>query len=197
VLSLHEPRLGPPRNAAPAGPHAGRVGVHADRRLFSLNQSVSMTKARISLSLTLLAVASAMLLILPTGMALAMGDADYTVTFQGDASFNKPHGGQEIHAALVDAGTGKVVAKMEATVSKTDAPAFSIVFTKDLKAGEKYEMAYWIDSNFGGGTKGVCDEKQHDHQWKVELGTASGDLTHTEKHQPSMTQPVCDLFKSM
>lgn len=129
------------------------------------------------------------------GLALAAGTSD--LTFSGNATFHGPHGGQPIHVAVVNSTTHKVVAEKSGTVSKTANPSFSFTFPGVLKDGQSYEVDYWIDSNFGGGTLGVCDAKQHDHQWRVNLGTVTGNVNHMETHQPAKTTSVCSVFKKM
>lgn len=116
------------------------------------------------------------------------------LTFQGDSSFQGPHGGQDIHVAVVESDSGKVVAKQSGTVSKTSDPAFSFTFKNVLMQGKAYEVHYWIDSNFGGGTAGACDPKAQDHQWNVSLGMVEGAVTHTESHRPAETTDVCKTF---
>ena len=132
------------------------------------------------------------------GLALAADMSN--LTFTGDASFHGPHGGQPIHVAVVDSTTHKVVAEKSGTVSKTAEPSFSFTFPGVLQAGKNYEVDYWIDSNFGGGTLGVCDAKQHDHQWRVKLGKVTGDVFDkvvVVTHQPAKTTSVCSVFKKM
>ncbi len=129
------------------------------------------------------------------GGSAAMAAAKSNLVFSGDASFNGAHGGQAIAVAVVRVKDGKVVAKKSGTVSKTANPSFSFTFNGVLENGKAYDVDYWIDSNFGGGTKGVCDSKNHDHQWRVSLGTVSGNVTHTEKHRPAQTADVCNAFK--
>jgi hypothetical protein len=53
---------------------------------------------------------------------------------------------------------------------------------------------YWIDSNFGGGTAGVCDARAIDHQWRMELLGVSNDVDFTTAHQPALTEDVCGTF---
>jgi hypothetical protein len=163
-----------------------------------------MQTTRIPMVLPLLAAAAALLLLLPgcssSGGSMGggtMSGGAYTLTFQGNGTFNGPHGGQAIQAALIDADTGKVVAKESGTVSKTADPSFSFTFEHALKPGTHYDVDYWIDSNFGGGTVGVCDAKIHDHQWNVKLGEVSSDVTHVETHRPRETSSVCDVFSKM
>ncbi len=124
---------------------------------------------------------------------MAAGTSD--LTFSGDASFHGAHGGQPIHVAVVSVDDGEVVATQSGTVSKTADPSFSFTFSDVLEDGKVYEVHYWIDSNFGGGSVGVCDPKARDHQWNVSLGTVTGDVSHTEKHRPAETSDVCETFE--
>jgi len=125
--------------------------------------------------------------------AMAAGSSD--LVFLGDGSFNGAHGGQTINVAVVRTDVGEVVATQSGTVSKTADPAFSFTFPDVFEDGEVYEVDYWIDSNFGGGSEGVCDPRARDHQWNVPLGTVNGDVSHTEKHRPAETTDVCETFK--
>lgn len=115
----------------------------------------------------------------------------FTLTFQGDASFQGAHAGQEISAAVLDAD-GAVVGEAMGTVSDTEDPSFSFEFT-GLGSGN-YNVHYWIDSNFGEGTAGACDDPSMDHQWDVAIGTLEADTTHTEEHRPTETTDVCSTF---
>jgi hypothetical protein len=137
-----------------------------------------------------LAVA-ALLLGAPAAMAAGTSDLD----FSGDGSFHGAHGGQPIHVAVVSTDDGKVVATQSGTVSKTANPSFAFTFAGVLEDGKAYEVDYWIDSNFGGGSEGVCDPKARDHQWKVPLGTVSGNVSLRDKHRPAETSDVCAAFK--
>jgi len=141
-------------------------------------------------AIMLLAVA---VLLLGGLTAMAAGTSD--LVFSGDGSFHGAHGGQPIHVAVVRTDDGEVVAKQSGTVSKTADPSFSFTFAGVLENGKTYEVDYWIDSNFGGGTVGVCDPKARDHQWKVPLGTVSGSVALRDKHRPAETSDVCETFK--
>jgi len=143
-------------------------------------------KAILKIMLTALLVSGA-------STAVAGGDA-YDLVFQGDDSFQGAHGDQAIEVAVVHAASGDVVATDSGTVSKTADPSFSFTFPGTLKGGESYEVHYWIDSNFGGGSAGACDPKSNDHQWRVALGSVDGDVTRTEAHVPAETSDVCDTF---
>lgn len=137
-------------------------------------------------------------LILVAAAVVGCGDdpveplGSFTLTFQGDATFQGAHGGQEISAAVLDAA-GAVVGEATGTVSDADDPSFSFDFT-GLASGDGYNVHYWIDSNFGEGTAGACDGPSMDHQWDVTIGTIEADTTHTEEHRPTETAEVCSTF---
>ncbi len=118
----------------------------------------------------------------------------YRLTFRLDASFQTPHGGQDIAIAIVRASDGSVVVQANGAVSATQDPSFLWSTGPVMQAGIDYEVHYWIDSNFGGGTSGVCDPKAIDHQWSVELMSVSNDITWTTSHEPALTEDVCTTF---
>ncbi len=93
--------------------------------------------------------------------------ATVDLDFALDASFQGAHGGQEVYAAVVTALDGAVIARLSGTVSATADPTFSFSIQRALAIGTAYQVRYWIDSNFGGGTVGACDPKAIDHQWSV------------------------------
>ena len=96
--------------------------------------------------------------------------------------------------AVVRTSDGVVVAQETGSVSATADPAFSFTWLGLLEEGEAYQVHYWIDSNFGGGTVGVCDPKANDHQWSVDIPAVAGDVTITEAHNPANTVDVCTTF---
>ena len=120
-------------------------------------------------------------------------DDDYDLTFTGDATFNAAHGGQAIEVAVLD-DAGTVIATESGTVSATADPAFSFEFDDVLAIGQNYDIHYWIDSNFNGGAAGTCDPPANDHQWDVDVGTVTGNVTITEDHAPADVVSVCDTF---
>lgn len=120
-------------------------------------------------------------------------EGPFDLTFQGDATFQAPHGGQDITVAVHD-DQGEVIETMSGTVSASADPSFSFTFTGVLSAGEAHSVDYWIDSNFGGGTEGTCDPPENDHQWHVTLGTVNDDVAHVETHEPGAVTDVCDSF---
>ena len=117
--------------------------------------------------------------------------ATFDLIFNGDASFQGPHPGQPISVALVRTGMGLV---QTGTVSATTDPAFTFTFTDGLEEGSTYEVHYWIDSNFNGGTAGTCDPIANDHQWSVAVPAFSADVTMTEVHDATNLTDVCDSF---
>lgn len=128
----------------------------------------------------------------PTGSDGPTGPFD--LTFTGDATFQQAHGGQEIHVA-VEAGDGSLVASETGTVSAEQDPAFSFTFTGVLEEGGDYALKYWIDSNFTDeSTAGVCDPKEADHQWLIDVSGVSDDVRVDDAHRPTETESVCDAF---
>lgn len=118
------------------------------------------------------------------------------LVFQGDASFQGAHGGQAIQVGVVRSSDGTLVASQSDTVSASADPAFSFEFPGALLKGAGYEVHYWIDSNFGDGTAGTCDEVDDDHQWLVDLGSTTDDVvTHVEPHDPGSQSSVCATFQ--
>ncbi|WP_236995532.1 hypothetical protein [Halomonas huangheensis] len=136
-----------------------------------------------------------LLLALPWIAVPALAADGHDLTFQGDAGFGGPHGGQAVEAALIDAESGEVLATQSGEVSADADPAFSLDFPGALEEGGSYKVNYWIDSNFGGGTVGSCDEPQQDHQWSRTIEMSDGAVSHVETHDPSSLTAVCDSFE--
>ncbi|MBB3231267.1 hypothetical protein [Halomonas stenophila] len=136
-----------------------------------------------------------LLLALPLVAGAALASEGHDLTFQGDASFNGPHGGQAIQAALVDTASGETIAVKTGEVSADGDPAFSFAFPGVLREGGSYAVHYWIDSNFGGGNAGNCDPMDNDHQWSVAIEAGGEATTHVESHDPSAQTAVCDTFQ--
>lgn len=129
------------------------------------------------------------------------GSFEFDLTFNGDAGFNAPHGGQTIYAAVGAfisdvAPDVTIIARAKGTVSSSADPAFSFSFPGALVAGVDREIRYWIDSNFGGGTVGVCDPAGNDHQWKVTVAGSTDDVTIAESHVPADVTSVCESFSA-
>ncbi|MHC4235926.1 MAG: hypothetical protein ACYSUQ_12485 [Planctomycetota bacterium] len=114
--------------------------------------------------------------------------------FALDATFQAAHGGQEVYAAVVTALDGAVIARRSGTVSMTADPSFSFSIPRALTIGTAYQVRYWIDSNFGGGTAGACDPKANDHQWSAAVAAPSDDVSITDDHDPATTVDVCESF---
>ena len=116
----------------------------------------------------------------------------FQLRFSLDASFWASHGGQPIQIAVVRDGV--VVARTNGTLSATRNPSFSFAPGAVLERGSNYQVHYWIDSNIGGGTHGVCDPEAIDHQWSTELLWPTNDVDLTVSYQPWLIENVCDTF---
>lgn len=125
----------------------------------------------------------------------ALGNEGHDLTFEGDGSFSIPHGGQAIEVAIYDVHTGEVVATQSGTVSGSEDPSFSFTFPAALQEGELYDVHYWIDSNFGGGSEGSCDGLDIDHQWRIALDNVTEAVMLQEMHAPAELAPVCRTFE--
>lgn len=147
-------------------------------------------------------LASVLLAVASLGGAGCGNDADtmtgsgppYDLRFALDATFQAPHGGQPIEWAIVRTSDGVVVANGSGTVSATQNPSFSFEARSILDRRVDYEVHYWIDSNIGGGTPGICDPKVIDHQWSVELLSVTNDLNFLTSYNPALTEDVCTTF---
>ncbi len=119
-------------------------------------------------------------------------DGPFQLKFSLDASFQALHGGQPIEIAVVR--NGVVIALASGTVSATQNPAFSFTAGAVLERGATHQVRYWIDSNIGGGTQGVCDPKTIDHQWSTEFPWPTNDVDFTVSYQQWLIEDVCDTF---
>ena len=142
-----------------------------------------------------------LMLVLVPVMGAACGDDDgttvpvgYRLTFSLDASFQAPHGGDPIFWSLVQSSNGFSADFGSGVVSATTDPAFSFTTADVMREGVDYEVHYWIDSNIGGGTPGVCDAETIDHQWSTELLSVSNDINLTVPHNPALVENVCSSF---
>jgi len=118
----------------------------------------------------------------------------YKLTFSLDGSFHVPHGNEPIRIALVRLSDSVVVAQEAGIVSITENPAFSFTTTELMDRGLSYAVHYWIDSNIGGGTLGLCDSTDLDHQWSTEFFTVTNDINFTVGYEPSLVEYVCSTF---
>ena len=120
-------------------------------------------------------------------------EGPFDLRIQGDASFQGPHGGHSIAVAVVGITGGTVVAQNAGTVSRRGDVAFSFTFFNVLAGGFRYEVHYWIDSNDGGGSAGVCHPAVNDHQGSFALSVEENigiPLPHIDNDQFS----VCSIF---
>ena len=129
-----------------------------------------------------------------SGDDTAADPGPYELTFSLDESFQVPHGDQPIRIAVVRLSDDVVVAEASGTVSSTRDPSFSFSSGAAMERGTAYAAHYWIDSNIGGGTPGVCDPKAIDHQWAVEFVSPTNDVDFTTSYEPALTEDVCSTF---
>lgn len=125
----------------------------------------------------------------PTG-----SDGPFRLSYHLDATFGAPHGGQPIEIAVIRVSNGTTVARTSGVISATQDPSFALETGAILQEGESYHVRYWIDSNFGGGTVGVCDPPAVDHQWSTEFLSVANDIDFIASHQPALIEDVCDSF---
>lgn len=118
----------------------------------------------------------------------------YELTFYLDASFQVPHGNQPIRIALVRLSDGVAIAENNGVISATDDPSFSFIVQAIMTRETSYAVHYWVDSNIGGGTLGVCDPATIDHQWSVEFFTVTNDINFTVSYEPNLIEYVCNTF---
>ena len=121
-------------------------------------------------------------------------EGPYEVTFSGGAGFAAAHAGQPIRAALVIPAPLQVVSVKTGQVTDGD-PTFTFQFG-GLQPGRAYAIDYWIDSDLGGGLRGVCDDPSVDHQWRHPLASVTADTQVTATHDPAAAVDVCDAFAS-
>lgn len=118
----------------------------------------------------------------------------YQLTYSLDDSFQAPHGNQPIRIALVRLTDGLVLEEDFGTVSATNNPSFVFAPATLLQRGTSYAVHYWIDSNIGGGTLGLCDPTSFDHQWSTEFFSPTNDINFLAGYEPALVEYVCGSF---
>jgi hypothetical protein len=118
----------------------------------------------------------------------------YQLTFTLDSSFQAPHGNQPIRIALVRLTDNVVIAEDSGYISVSGFSSFRFATAAVMERGVSYAVHYWIDSNIGGGTLGVCDSTVNDHQWSVEFFSVTNNINFTVGYAPLLTEYVCDTF---
>jgi len=118
----------------------------------------------------------------------------YRIIYSLDESFQVPHGNQPIRIALVRLTDGLVLEEASGTVSATKNPTFTFSPAEMMERGTSYAVHYWIDSNIGGGTLGLCDPTSYDHQWSTEFFNPTNDIDFLVGYEPALVEYVCDTF---
>jgi hypothetical protein len=118
----------------------------------------------------------------------------YTLTFSLGADFQAPHGNQPVEWALIRSADVVTLATGDGTVSATRNPAFTLRTGPVLEEFVDYELRYWIDSNTGGGTPGVCDSETIDHQWNYRFQAPGNDIDFTLLYDVDRVEDVCGTF---
>lgn len=119
----------------------------------------------------------------------------YTLTLSLSRDFRVPHGDQPIEWALIRAADAVTLATGTGTVSSTGNPAFTLNAGGVLEFGVDYELRYWIDSNTGGGTPGVCDAETIDHQWNYMFRAPDNDVNLILSYDVDRVVDVCFTFR--
>jgi hypothetical protein len=110
------------------------------------------------------------------------------ITLIGTSSFNGPHAGQTIRAALVRASDDVTLDLQKATVAAAGTnPAFSFTFTPTVDLTVAYKLRYWVDFN----SNDSCDAAPADHQWEVDA--PAGQAAVSVAHNTTFTS-VCTTF---
>lgn len=111
--------------------------------------------------------------------------------FDGDASFQDEHGGEDVTYALVRTTGEEVVVTTETTtISGTDEPAFSFTEEDGLVRNAEYRVDYFIDED----TSGDCTDL--DPQWSVEFEEpVTSEVTIDEEYRPDEVESVCATFE--
>ena len=110
------------------------------------------------------------------------------ITFSGTTTFNGPHAGQTIRAALVRASDDSTLDLQKGTVAPAGtSPAFSFTFAPMVDLSVAYRIRYWVDFN----ANGACDAAPADHQWEVDA--PAGQVAVSVAHSTTFTS-VCSTF---
>jgi hypothetical protein len=110
------------------------------------------------------------------------------ITLTGTSSFNGPHAGQTIRAALVRASDDVTLDLQKATVAAAGTnPAFAFTFAPTVDLSVAYKLRYWVDFN----SNDTCDAAPADHQWEVDA--PAGQAAVTVAHNTTFTS-VCTTF---
>ncbi len=125
--------------------------------------------------------------------AINLGEP-YRFRFSLAADFGPPHGGQPVEWVLIRSADQVLLASGDGTISPTANPAFLLNAGRVLQEFVDYELRYWIDSNTGGGTAGVCDSETIDHQWNYRFQAPGNNVDFTLLYDADRVEDVCASF---
>jgi hypothetical protein len=120
--------------------------------------------------------------------------APYTLTLSLSEDFRVPHANQPVKWVLIRAADAVTLATGDCTISDTSNPSFTLYPGAVLEFGVDYEFRYWIDSNTGGGTVGVCDSETIDHQWNFKFRAPDNDVLLILGYDVDRVEDVCMTF---
>ncbi len=110
------------------------------------------------------------------------------ITFSGTTTFNGPHAGQTIRAALVRASDNTTLDLQKLTVAPSGtSPAFSFTFAPPVDLSVAHKIRYWVDFN----SNDACDAAPADHQWEIDAPV--GQSAVSVAHNATFTS-VCSTF---
>jgi hypothetical protein len=166
--------------------------------------SWSHLSSRTAVSVSLLLACLVTLHCDETENVVVSNSGPFSLRFSLAADFQL-YAGETVSWVLVRSDNGERLQNGTGTISATTNPAYSVTTRDVLMFGIPHEMHYWIDSNIGGGTPGVCDPvvrdedtdeiiEAFDMQWIAQFGGLTSDLVFIAIHSPDRVQNVCDSF---
>ena len=144
-----------------------------------------------------------MVLVLGAVMLLSAGcDDNKVMRFDGlydlrlslGGDYRAPFEGESVEWALIRAADQVELARGEGVIAASGNPVFTMAAPDSLEFGVDYEFRYWIDSNTGGGTAGVCDIETIDYQWNYQFRAPMNDVRLILTYDETRTLNVCATF---
>jgi hypothetical protein len=126
-------------------------------------------------------------------------DVQFELTFAVDVSFQVAHAGDRLYDTMsCTSGDGFLGSGGGGSGPISDPSVIiSSSVTTGIQSGAEYQIYFWIDSDIGGGTVGVCDPPAIDHQWIVTIPTVTGDVNIIFSHDDATVSDVCSAFDGL